>query len=313
MLQDTQNPFKSIKLIALDQYFDEMVNLFELKILPKVLLLNGKKGIGKFTLIFHFLNYIYSKKEETNYNLKDKLINNDSSFYKSILNQTNNDVLFLQAEEGKNIKIDSIRNLKSTLSRSSLSDNPRFMIIDEVEFLNMNSANALLKTLEEPSSNNYFILINNQQADLIETISSRCLKNNIYLNSENRKKLIDFFFKNKKIDLLIDDSDLLTPGMLLKYNHFSSRYKIDQGDNITLKLNKLLYGYKKDKNKALISMSFFLIEQFFYKLVVENKHKTFSLLGIKSIILNKINDFTIYNLNVNSVLNSINLNLKNVR
>tara|TARA_B100000780_G_C21082341_1_gene435919 strand:- start:108 stop:1049 length:942 start_codon:yes stop_codon:yes gene_type:complete len=313
MLQDTQNPFKSIKLIALDQYFDEMVNLFELKILPKVLLLNGKKGIGKFTLIFHFLNYIYSKKEETNYNLKDKLINNDSSFYKSILNQTNNDVIFLQAEEGKNIKIDSIRNLKSTLSRSSLSDNPRFMIIDEVEFLNMNSANALLKTLEEPSSNNYFILINNQQADLIETISSRCLKNNIYLNSENRKKLIDFFFKNKKIDLLIDDSDLLTPGMLLKYNHFSSRYKIDQGDNITLKLNKLLYGYKKDKNKALISMSFFLIEQFFYKLVVENKHKTFSLLGIKSIILNKINDFTIYNLNVNSVLNSINLNLKNVR
>ena len=273
MLQDTQNPFKSIKLIALDQYFDEMVNLFELKILPKVLLLNGKKGIGKFTLIFHFLNYIYSKKEETNYNLKDKLINNDSSFYKSILNQTNNDVLFLQAEEGKNIKIDSIRNLKSTLSRSSLSDNPRFMIIDEVEFLNMNSANALLKTLEEPSSNNYFILI--------ETISSRCLKNNIYLNSENRKKLIDFFFKNKKIDLLIDDSDLLTPGMLLKYNHFSSRYKIDQGDNITLKLNKLLYGYKKDKNKALISMSFFLIEQFFYKLVVENKHKNFSFLWIK--------------------------------
>ena len=183
-----QRSLQSTKLIALDQYFNEMIKLYDAGLFPKVLLLSGKKGIGKFTLVFHFLNYIYSKNEKTHYNTKDKLINLDSSFYVSILNQTNADVIFLQAEEGKNVKIDNIRNLKSVLSRSSLSKNLRFTIIDEVEFLNNNSVNALLKTLEEPSTNNYFILINNQQSELIETVSSRCLRNNIYLNEEQKKK-----------------------------------------------------------------------------------------------------------------------------
>ena len=40
----------------MDQYFDELVSLYESDSFPRVLLLNGKKGIGKFTLTFHFLN-----------------------------------------------------------------------------------------------------------------------------------------------------------------------------------------------------------------------------------------------------------------
>ena len=144
MLKIPQNPFQSIKLISLDQYFDELVTLYESDSLPKVLLLSGKKGLGKFTLIFHFLNYIYTKNEKTPYNVEDKVINTDSKFYNSVINKTSPDVIFLQAIEGKNIKIDDIRNLKSILSRSSLTNNPRFIIIDEVEFLNINSINALV-------------------------------------------------------------------------------------------------------------------------------------------------------------------------
>ena len=184
---DEQTPF-STRLISLDRDLEEMINLYDSNRFPKVLLLSGKKGIGKFTLVFHFINYIYSKKEKMPYNTKEKIINTNSSFYNSIMNQTCSDVLWVHAAEGKNIKIDEIRSLKSQLTTTSLSDNPRFTVIDEVEFLNTNSVNALLKTLEEPSDNNYFILVNNQQADLIETVSSRCLKNNIYLNSDQKKK-----------------------------------------------------------------------------------------------------------------------------
>ena len=86
MLINNQDPFNSTRLIYLDKYFDEMVKLHNSGNLPKVMLLNGKKGIGKFTLVFHFLNYVYSKNENTYYNVKDKLINTDSNFYKSILN-----------------------------------------------------------------------------------------------------------------------------------------------------------------------------------------------------------------------------------
>ena len=130
MFKIDQNPLLSKKLISLDKHFDEMVKLYNTGSFPKVLLLNGKKGLGKFTLAFHFLNYVYSNKEKKTYNTLDKEIDSNSTFYNSILNQTNNDVIFLQAETGKNIKIDDVRNLKSVLSKSSLSYNPRFTIID---------------------------------------------------------------------------------------------------------------------------------------------------------------------------------------
>jgi len=313
-MSSTQNiSLKSTKLIGLDKCFNEMIKLYEFNSLPKVLLLSGKKGIGKFTLVLHFLNYIFSKNDKNIYNLKDKSININSSFYKSILNNNLTDVIFLQAENAKNLKIDDIRNLKSTLSKSSLSNNPRFTVIDEVEFLNSNSTNALLKTLEEPNKNNYFILINNQQANLVETISSRCLKNNIYLDSNQRKKIIDYFIINKKIKNFIDENENLTPGLMVMYSEISSKFKIDISENLLLKITKLLHGYKKDKDKVLINMSFFLIDQFFYNLVKQNNNKIEFLLNLKSNINNKINDFIVFNLNINSVLNSIELKLKNVR
>ena len=267
MFKIDQSSFLSTKLVGLNMYFDEMVDLYDKNLFPNVLMLSGKKGIGKSTLAFHFLNYIFSKKEKIKYNKKDKIINTDSNFYISILKNTCTDVVFLQAEEGKNIRIDDIRNLKSVLSRSTLSDNPRFTIIDEVEFLNANSINALLKTLEEPNKNNFFILINNQQADLIKTISSRCLKNNIYLNVKQQENVNNYLVENKKLKPLIDYSNDLTPGLLIKYNDIFNKYKIDNNDNIKTNINELLYAYKKDKNKALASLAVFLIDQFFFQLI----------------------------------------------
>jgi DNA polymerase-3 subunit delta' len=303
---------QSRQLIALDYYFDEMVKLYKSKKFPKVLLLNGQKGIGKFTLVLHFLNYIFSTKEKTNYNTNNKIININSKFYNSIINQTSQEIILLQAQEDKNIKINDIRNLKSSLFSSSLSDGPRFTIIDEVEFLNTNSANALLKTLEEPSDNNYFILINNQQSNLLETISSRCLKNNIFLNTAQKKSIIDFLIQDQKIEILIDKNEYMSPGQFIIFNDHFKKYKIFSSDDIKIKLQKLLYGYKKDKNKTLISLSFFLIDQFFYKLIIENENRIEFLLDIKFSLINRINDFIQYNLNINSVLNGIELKINNV-
>ena len=305
--------FLSTKLISLDVHLNEMINLYDSGNFPKVLLLNGQKGLGKFTLAFHFLNYIYSKKEKFSYNVQEKIINIKSFFYNSILNLSCADVLFLQAEEGKNIKIDNIRDLKNILSKSSLSSSPRFVIIDEVEFLNKSSVNALLKTLEEPSDDNYFILINNQQLDLVETISSRCLKTNIYLDLQQQRKVIDYFIENKKTILAMDYYKNLTPGLLLQYSELSNKYKITNEDTISSKLYNLLHGYKEDKNKALINMSIFLIDQFFYDLIQKNKNKIEFLSHLRLTIINKINNSVLYNLNISSVLNLIEIKLKDVR
>ena len=91
-----------------------------------------------------------------------------------------------------------------------------------------------------------------------------------------------------------------------------NKHKIDINGSIYFKLSKLLFAYKKDKNKSLINMSIFLIDQFFYSLIKENKNKIDFLLSLKSTIINKINDFIVYNLNINSVLKSIEIKLKYV-
>ena len=71
-----------------------------------MLLLNGKKGLGKFTLINHFLNYLFTKNEnEKKYNIIKKEINTNSKFYSSLLNQTSQEILFLKAEEIKILKL----------------------------------------------------------------------------------------------------------------------------------------------------------------------------------------------------------------
>ena len=67
------------------------------------------------------------------------------------------------------------------------------------------------------------------------------------------------------------------------------------------------------KNKDLPKMCVFLIEQFFYNLVKDNENRIDFLLNIKLFIIKKINDFITYNLNVNTVIKSIELKINNVR
>ena len=62
------------------------------------------------------------------------------------------------------IDINQIRELLSSLQKSSFNNKPKFILIDNTEFLNVNSINALLKVIEEPSINIHFILIKNNES-----------------------------------------------------------------------------------------------------------------------------------------------------
>ena len=73
------DPKKSLVLFGLENKLDFLIKLYNSKKLPRVLMISGKKGVGKFTLVNHFLSYIYDK---DNYDLKNKSINNKTQFYK---------------------------------------------------------------------------------------------------------------------------------------------------------------------------------------------------------------------------------------
>ena len=58
--EDILNPLKTTRLLGMDDYFDDLLKLYNSENPPKVILISGNKGLGKFTLINHFLNYIFS-------------------------------------------------------------------------------------------------------------------------------------------------------------------------------------------------------------------------------------------------------------
>ena len=71
------NAQNTLSLFGLKKNFDFLKLLYEKKRLPKVTLLSGDKGVGKSTLVNHFLYSVFDKK---NYNIDLRKINHSSSF-----------------------------------------------------------------------------------------------------------------------------------------------------------------------------------------------------------------------------------------
>ncbi len=76
--------------------------------------------------------------------------------------------------EGQFIKIDQTRKLSSDAQFRPREGRRRVFILDEAHRLNLNAANSILKTLEEPPSTSLIILVTSKPYALIETIRSRC-------------------------------------------------------------------------------------------------------------------------------------------
>jgi DNA polymerase-3 subunit delta' len=83
------------------------------------------------------------------------------------------DVRFLEAE-GNEIKIDQVREAQADLALRPFEGNKKVLIVDGAEGLNAASANAFLKTLEEPPGDALIILITAMPQSLLPTIRSRC-------------------------------------------------------------------------------------------------------------------------------------------
>ncbi len=77
-------------------------------------------------------------------------------------------------EDKKEIPVDAIRALSEKLVLTPGIGSNRIGLINEAEAMNINAANALLKTLEEPADNAWLILVSHQPARLPATIRSRC-------------------------------------------------------------------------------------------------------------------------------------------
>ena len=298
---------KTLNLVGHKKNFNFFKDLILKDMLPKVIMLSGEKGIGKATLINHIMHFYFEKK---NYDENNNKILKRPHFTELYENDLFSNIIYLKGSEFKNIKIEDIRILKSNLLKTTLNNDKRFIIFDDVENFNTNSLNALLKLIEEPGANNYFILINNKTKPLLETIKSRSLEIKIILDEESRKKIISFLLKNfeQKISLN-EDLVATTPGNFLKFNYVIQTNKIKIEDNFLDNLEKLLKLYKKEKNLFFKDLILFLLDYYFQ---IDRSKRIFSndkLIEKRTLIVKNINNFFLYNLSQSALLSSIKNNI----
>lgn len=95
------------------------------------------------------------------------------------------DNYILEPEEAdKAIKVDQVRDLVSFVVQTAQMGGRKVVLIEPVESMNINAANALLKSLEEPSGETVLLLISHQPSRLLPTIKSRCVQQACPLPSE---------------------------------------------------------------------------------------------------------------------------------
>ncbi|PIR43110.1 DNA polymerase III, subunit gamma and tau [candidate division WWE3 bacterium CG10_big_fil_rev_8_21_14_0_10_32_10] len=80
----------------------------------------------------------------------------------------------LEIDAASNNSVDNIRDINEKIGLAPTFGKLKFYIIDEVHMLSKGAFNALLKTLEEPPKNTYFVLATTEPEKVIETIKSRC-------------------------------------------------------------------------------------------------------------------------------------------
>ena len=221
-------PSEQTKLFGLNKYFDEIIDLYSNKKMPNKILLSGKKGSGKSTLAYHIINHILSETEDNKYDKKNFIIDTDNRSFKLLNNKTHpNFYLIDLIEEKKNIEINQIREMITCTNKSIFNKKPRFILIDNIENLNKNSTNALLKIIEEPNESNFFILIHNNNKNILPTLKSRCLTFKINLSFSEVINISNLLIKKDILKLI--NNDLInyynTPGDFVKLINFSNEKK----------------------------------------------------------------------------------------
>ena len=305
----------SNKLYGFNNLFNNFESLFKNNKLPKILLLTGDKGIGKFTFIFHFINFLLSKKNNSSYDKDNFSFQSNNEISNRIKLNIDQNFNYLGCEKPYNTSIDTIRELKLKLSKPPLNNFPRFNVIDDIEFINLSSANALLKLIEEPSYHDYFFLINNKKNKVIETLISRSIEFKFFLSIKDKNNI----FNSLKNDLNLENNfshnylQYVSPGNLLKFHSILNELNINSLDNYDNIIYTLLEIFKKNKNTTYLNLIYFLVDIKFSEILNKNNNNSLETIDVKNKILNLFYQFNNFNLNFINVFNQYRQLLNNVR
>ena len=287
----------NLKLFSYNKIFNEFIKLDLSNNLPSRIILNGQEGIGKCTFALHFINYLFSKNEATKYNVSENIIDTNSSSYNLVSNLTHPNFYFIsKQDEKKNIEIEQIRQMINFLNKSSFINNKKVILINGVEYLNMSSSNALLKSLEESNLNNLFILTHNISKPIPDTVKSRCISYKLNFNFSDVKHIVSNYFNDNSYNSLNEDfkKSTLSPKFIINHINFINDNNLDLFSTDIEKTIHYIIEKKSYKKNYFITNSFqSYLEIYFVKMYSETKDSRYYENFIKTVseanLINKFN------------------------
>ena len=287
------------KLIGYKNIFENFIQLYDKNCLPNKILLTGNKGIGKSLFVKHFLSYIYSINDINKYNFQDFEINNLSKSSILIENNSHPNIFnIFKKNDKKNIEISQIREMIQFLNKSSFNNKIRFIIVNDLQYFNLSSTNAILKSLEEPNNNVIFILINDSSDCIQDTLKSRCIEFKLFLNNQDVKLIVNNYFNENVYDLISKDFQNIynSPSFLISLITFFNENDLNI-DNCSIEqlIIKIIKNKFYLKNQFINQNLNFFIELFFFKNINHSKNVSFQ---IKEYFYLKLSQLRKYNLDL---------------
>ena len=123
-------PENQINLFGHNEILSKFIKLYDSKKLPSKILLSGNEGIGKCTLAYHLINYIFSKNDIEAYNTNKNIINSNSNNFKLIQNNIHPNFYKINLNDTKNsIDIAQIREMIKFIQKTSFNDQEKIQFL----------------------------------------------------------------------------------------------------------------------------------------------------------------------------------------
>ena len=148
-------------------------------------LIGGAQGIGKATLAYRMARFVLAHPDPAAREVQSAptlAINPEHPVARQIAGGSHGALLALERtanEKGVKRTVITVAETRETIGffgSTAANEGWRICIVDTVDELNANAANALLKILEEPPQRSLFLLVSHAPARVLPTIQSRCRK-----------------------------------------------------------------------------------------------------------------------------------------
>lgn len=196
-----------------------------------------------YKLILSFVKAIMCPKSQTNNK------NCQNCHQCEVIESGNFPEIEIIAPDGLWIKKEQLIKLQEEFSKKAIIGNKKIYIIKEADKLNKQSANSILKFLEEPEEGIIAILITDNLYQVLETIRSRCQ----IISLKEVKKQIDVKNTINALSLVLFENNELTEDQKEKINkttNFVNYYEKHHLDTI-IYMQKLWHDYIKTKDELL--------------------------------------------------------------